>query len=546
MDDNSRTTPQTERDTHERPHADEFERVQGTGCAAAFGQRSTEILDRKPWAVGNRNKGSFDRGRNPGRHEIVAAEKSVNDTNILLARAPYLTEQRVDTRTSSPARARWAYFFLLLFTLFLYARPNDYIRNSMLLHAALITGICAGAFYLTALIAGKAPPVWSTELKLMFLLTGWFLLGVPFSVWRSNSLDLIVQGWVKTLFIFFLITQTVLSLDRIRRLLWMIIWSELVVAGLSVVLRENITERGQHVIQQGDRLGGVTMGFLSANFLGIAIGMTLPFMAVLFVTRRSLLKSIVLLATCALTMWMLVLTRSRSGLLTVLISTALTWLLILRGRARGRVAGFALLLMIAIAAALAPQAFWDRVGSMWNGSDERSGVVISAEESVWARKDALQHSIEFTLEHPIFGLGLGNFVVVYGSRVGKGYAWIGTHNTFTQLSSEAGIPALLLYVAMSLVLLRNLGRITRSLSNSPQAAELDLLARGTIAATWSFLFGELFAHLAYDFYFYYVIGIGICLQVVAREIALPPVETLKKEVAALGPGSDRARRSWSA
>jgi O-antigen ligase len=465
----------------------------------------------------------------------------VIDTNTLLAQATCPAEQRVDTRTSSPSQARWAYFFLLLFTLFLYARPNDYIRNPILSHAALVIGICAGAFYLAALIAGNAPLVWSTELTLMFLLTGWFLLGVLFSVWRSNSLDLIVQVWVRTLFIFFLITQTLLSLDRIRRLLWVIIWSELLVAGLSVVLQENATERGQHVIQNGERLGGVTLGLLSANFLGIAIGMTLPFMAVLFITRRSLLKSIVLLATCALAMWMLVLTRSRSGLLTVWVSTVLTWLLILRRRARGRVAGFVLLLIIAIAAALSPQSFWDRVGSLWNASHERTGVVISAEESAWARKDALQHSVQFTLEHPVFGLGLGNFIVVYNSTVGKAYAWIGTHNTFTQLSSEAGIPALLLYVAMSLVLLRNLGRITRSPSNSPQAAELDLLARGTIAATLTFLFGELFAHLAYDFYFYYVIGIGICLQAVARGIGLPLVETVKKEVAAHGPDSDRAR-----
>ena len=41
--------------------------------------------------------------------------------------------------------------------------------------------------------------------------------------------------------------------------------------------------------------------------------------------------------------------------------------------------------------------------------------------------------------HPIFGVGPGQFAEVSG-------AWHQTHNTYTQLSAEAGLPALALFL----------------------------------------------------------------------------------------------------
>lgn len=71
--------------------------------------------------------------------------------------------------------------------------------------------------------------------------------------------------------------------------------------------------------------------------------------------------------------------------------------------------------------------------------------------SLESRGTLLSTSINLTLEYPLLGVGPGNFgptIAEYGRL--QGYHWInlGTHNSYTQLSSETGIPGLLLYLTL--------------------------------------------------------------------------------------------------
>ena len=76
----------------------------------------------------------------------------------------------------------------------------------------------------------------------------------------------------------------------------------------------------------------------------------------------------------------------------------------------------------------------------------------SALTSTQSRKALLKNSIKFTIRHPLFGVGPGMFVVAdddeaqaaQGQRKGQ---WLGTHNSYTQVSSELGIPAFCFFVA---------------------------------------------------------------------------------------------------
>jgi O-antigen ligase len=113
-------------------------------------------------------------------------------------------------------------------------------------------------------------------------------------------------------------------------------------------------------------------------------------------------------------------------------------------------------------------------------------------------------------------LGLGNFVVANGTDLGLPGAWTGTHNTFTEISSEAGVPALLLFIGLLITVLRNIKKMGKTVGNNPEARELNLIARATQASLLSFAFGGLFAHLAYEYYFFYVVGIGVGIQQIAR------------------------------
>lgn len=263
-------------------------------------------------------------------------------------------------------------------------------------------------------------------------------------------------------------------------------------------------------------MAGVNMGILGWNFLGIAVAITIPYMAAIFISHRSLVNTSVLAAASLSMLWMLVLTASRGGLLNVLLSAGLTCLLVLRGHSRGRLAGIGIVVTLFVVVSLAPQVLWQRLGTVWDNSETYTNAVqASAEESTQDRLAVLNRSIEYTLEHPIFGLGLGNFEVASGLQLGRPSAWMGTHNTFTQVSSEAGVPALVLLLGLLITAVLNMRRVsTASIENSN--ADVCLMARSTLASLLAFVFGAFFAHLAYEYFLFYPVAIAVGIRHIAQ------------------------------
>lgn len=414
--------------------------------------------------------------------------------------------QRDFVPTESHQRAQWTFFFLWFFTVAVFARPEDIFPFLAPLHLTFVFGACAGLTYLAGLVSGHIDLQWTPELKIVLLLTGWYIAGLPFAYWRSGSFQTLTQVWLKTFLIFFLLTQVLTTVERIRKLLWAVILSELVVTSISIFL-------SSQAIWVGERLLGFNLGILGWNFLGIAEALMIPYIAAIFVVRRSVLEAGLLIAAVTSMTWMLMLTASRSGFMDVVLSAALTWFLVLRGKSSGRLIGAAMALALVVALCLAPQVFWERLGTMWDtAGSSTNDVAASARESEQNHLTAFTRSIEYTLEYPMFGLGLGNFQVVNGNDLGVPDAWIGTHNTFTEISSEAGIPALLLFVALLVTALRNIRKMSKISATNPEGGEVNLLARATQVSLLSFAFGAFFAHLGYEYYFFYLVGIGVGIQ----------------------------------
>src|SRR5262249_48658356 len=129
---------------------------------------------------------------------------------------------------------RFSFAFLWLFTVAIYARPEDIFPVLAPLHLTFVLGLCSGLTYVGALLSRHARPLWNREIRIVLLLTAWYAVGIPFSLWRSGSLEIFTQVWLKTLLIFVLLTQTLVTVKRIHALLWAIILSELVVTGFSI------------------------------------------------------------------------------------------------------------------------------------------------------------------------------------------------------------------------------------------------------------------------------------------------------------------------
>ncbi|HEU5232604.1 MAG TPA: O-antigen ligase family protein [Terriglobales bacterium] len=372
---------------------------------------------------------------------------------------------------------------------------------------------------------------WTLETKLVALLSAWFLVGIPFAFWKSGSLDVFAYVWAKTVLVYLLLTLTLTTLNRIYVLLWAILLSELLATGFSIL-------QPSRALWVGERIYGANTGFLGWNFLGIAAAMTIPYIAVIFITRRSALSTSLLAATSLCMLWMLILTASRGGFLNVIFSVVLTTVLLLRGSSRGRIVGMCIAAVLLMGVVFAPPVFWDRLGTLWNSSDTpaytgqfRSELEeLAAEESTEGRMELLHRSIQYTLEHPIFGLGLGNFNLVSGAQhSGEPNAWMGTHNTFTQISSEAGLPAVILYVVLLSAAIRKMYRIRRTARKCLHRPELALMASATLVSLLSFAFGACVAHLAYDYYFFYIVAIAAALRCIARK-SDPSISSRREQV----------------
>ncbi len=81
-----------------------------------------------------------------------------------------------------------------------------------------------------------------------------------------------------------------------------------------------------------------------------------------------------------------------------------------------------------------------------------AGIAAEAGESFDSRTYLLKKSIEYTFQHPVFGVGPGQFSNYEGSssrKVGEHGNWHETHNSYTQISSECGLPAVILMMAAS-------------------------------------------------------------------------------------------------
>jgi O-antigen ligase len=452
---------------------------------------------------------------------------AINEANVGL--------DSVDPQTTNQS-ARLSFLFVLLFTIAIYARPEDIFPALSQFHLTFILGLCAGLTYLASFLVGSAPFVWTKELRIVLLLTVCFVAGIPFAYWKGGSFQVLTEVWLKTLFIFFLLTQTLVTLQRIRRILWAIVLSELVVCAYSVI-------QSSHVVWVDQRLFGVNFGILGWNFLGLAAALTIPYIAAINITQPGFVKTNLLISCVLFLMWMLVLTASRSGLLNVLLSIALTSLFVLRGTSRGKFIGVGIVVIALVAITLAPTVFWQRMGTVWSPSDyPQSENASSAKMSGEERLGLLKRSLQYTFENPIFGLGLGNFAVASGAELATPEAWLGAHNTFTELSSEAGIPALALFIALLWTAIRSMKALGNTDVSSPEGLELRLMARATWVSLLSFVFGAFFAHIAYEYFLYYPVAVAAGVQQIAKTLQQPSLSATRPLTSAIeSPAMD-----WSA
>jgi O-antigen ligase len=132
------------------------------------------------------------------------------------------------------------------------------------------------------------------------------------------------------------------------------------------------------------------------------------------------------------------------------------------------------------------------------------------------RVELLKASLLFTVQHPVFGVGPGMFAVAQNEMAGafgQAGAWRGTHNTYTELSSEAGIPALVLFLGAMITCWRQLGALRKRNEQlqHPARADIDQAALTIRVLMLGTAVQFLFIHAAYSVVFPTIAGLAVGL-----------------------------------
>jgi O-antigen ligase len=387
-----------------------------------------------------------------------------------------------------------AFAWLLVFCFVYFARPEEFIPIGTFPIAKLTGGLAIASFGLVVMAHPKLLS-FSWEMRYLMLLSLWFFLGFPFSpLWKGGAFQHSLD-FAKVVPIALLIGLVANSVPRLKRLIF--------VETASTVGCVIVTLFASHFhASEEHRLTGSLNGIYgNPNDLALCIVLVFPFCAMFMLTTLNIFKKMLWTMAMLLLGYALLLTYSRAGVLALLISgCVMVWEFGLKGRRHGLImmAAFLALCVFVIGG---PKGFLRRVGSVVAPSLDPG----SASGSWHARKALLLLSLKETVTHPIFGVGCGNFQII--SEAG----WHVTHNTYTQLSAEGGILALILYVLIIRRTFINLREAERFSAGRPDL----LLIGGALRVSFAgFLAGSFFDSVAYNFFPYFLIAYsGALLQI---------------------------------
>ena len=392
-----------------------------------------------------------------------------------------------------------AYATIVLFWAFYYFRPEDIVTALY----ALPLGKILGTIALVALILGTVGQGRSVHLskeaKLVLMLYAWCVLCVPFASWRGGAFWTVFGDYGKCIIMTIMIGIAVNSVTRLRRLLFIQASATALMAVIGCVFYRNMTR-----LEIGNGLYG------NANDFAIMIALNWPICLGFMLATRNPFKKLAWGIGLVAMLSAVTLTYSRSGFMATMVAViASFWEFGIKGKRKHIVvaAGVLALLLLPV---LIPSHYGIRLAGIINPSmdplDRGSAEV---------RRQILILSLKMTATHPIFGVGPGQFENITQT-------WFLTHNTYTQLSSEVGIPGFILFVLILRRVFRNLRDIhkTERFRTDPQ---VHIFASALRASFAGYLVGAFFASYGYELFIYALVAFTGVLYTACQE----PLPTTK-------------------
>lgn len=330
----------------------------------------------------------------------------------------------------------------------------------------------------------------------------WLCVTSIFSFWKAGSLA-ILAGYFKSEFpVLFMIGGLVVTWKELRQMFGAI--------GLAAVINEysgrqfssSTTDNGRLYLQFGS--------FANSNDFAAHMLWVVPFIVLMMLISRWKLVKIAGGIMLPVALFLIARCASRGAM--VALGLGLLFILVMAPPSVRLVGIVAAPLACMVGLATLPHGVIGRYTTWFDKSAVDAEAVGSSEQRTYL----LKTSVAMTLQHPIFGVGPGEFTDVEGANAranNQHGAWAVTHNSYTEISSETGFPGIALYLAAigsTFLLAKSLYRRKDVIREVHQAAFCILVSL--------VLFGSaiVFLALAYHFYLPALTGLSIALASVVR------------------------------
>jgi hypothetical protein len=408
--------------------------------------------------------------------------------------------QELNSRRPSEHIGGLSFFWLSGFYLVYCVRPEDWIHPVAVLPLAKITGVAAFLAFLFRTKKGNRNfrDLPRESFYLLAMIGILFVSAVFSPVWRGGAL-INAMDFAKVYIVWALTFLLVTDMARLRRIVFIQAGSVPAICLLSIV-------KGHNQARLDGVLGGI---YTNPNDLAFAIVLSIPFCLMFLLRTRSTLRKLLWAAALLVMSTALVMTASRGGFITLVVSGAVClWHFGVKGKRLYLVAASGLVVLLLLA--FGGQTMKDRFSSMWEDTPT-TREQKRAQGSYEQRWYLIEKAIEGIEHYPIVGIGAENFTTYSGE-------WREVHMTFLQIAVEGGIPSLILYILFFARGFRNLRLLQKRKNLDP---DISMFIGALHSSLVGFVVGALFAPEAYQFFPFFAVAYTAALLAIVREQEAP-------------------------
>jgi O-antigen ligase len=398
---------------------------------------------------------------------------------------------------------RLAFGALLAFTIILIGAPQERFAVLAPLRIALVSaGAAVLGYWLERWTFARPEAPTPREWIWAGALLGWAVATVPLSYWPSGSVATIVDIFLKSLLVFWLLGVVVNTPVRVRTVARTL---TLLTLPLSLTALEHLMAGG------GERIRGYRSGIAgNPNDLALTLTLLMPLAIALALAGRGRVWRLVGAGAAVLAAGGVIATFSRGGFIALTTTTLLYMLTWLR---RGRVALVGTILFAALlGAALLPGGYLERLSTISEIESDPTGSAQARWRDMAAAADAIAAS-------PIVGAGIGQDILALNEV--RGDAWISVHNVYLQYAVDLGLPGLVLFCGLMGAAVMGTARAERRFARQTWLApgervQMIEFARALRISLLTFAIAALFHPVAYYFYFFYLAGLAVAVGRIAH------------------------------